>query len=89
MSIICMSCLLRQIPVVRQQASLLVSDVCITCVLHLHVAWRFTAVDKSLLCRELKQQSLAEWKAAKEHEEIQAAAQLAEQQQLEQQVDSL
>ncbi len=38
------------------------------------------------LCRDLKQQSLAEWKAAKEQEELEAAGQLAEQQELQRQV---
>ena len=38
------------------------------------------------LCRELKQHSLAEWRAAREQEERQITAQLAEQQQLQKQV---
>ena len=37
-------------------------------------------------CRELKQQSLAEWRAAREQEEREITAQLAEQQELQKQV---
>lgn len=38
------------------------------------------------LCRELKQHSLAEWRAAREHEEREITAQLVEQKQLQKQV---
>ena len=38
------------------------------------------------LCRELKQHSLAEWRAAREQEEREITAQLVEQQQLQKQV---